>query len=364
MEVPDMSFVRLSKCALILVTGSILIQAISAASQTKPYVAQQVTENDIPVIRLVDSVRGVEVSVVPSLGNRAYEMKMHGKNILHFPYADLAEFQKKPGLNSIPFLAPWANRIDGTGFYANGKKYEFNLGLGNVSKTGLPMHGLLSASGLWKVTEVAADARSAHVTSKLEFWRNPALMAQWPFAHEYEMTYRLADGMLEVNVVITNLSSEAMPVAVGFHPYFRIPDIPRDEWTLRMPACKAVVADERRIPTGEFKPCDLPNPLPLQGRTLDNGFTDLERGADGRARFAIESAGKTVEVFFGPKYLVAVIWEPAAPAGQTREFVCIEPMASVTNGINMGHAGTYPDLQTIPAGGKWSESFWIRAAGF
>ena len=342
----------------------LFLAAAAAQAQTNPYSAQQVTENDIPVVRLIDSARDVQVRVVPSIGNRAYEMKVRGKNILHFPYADLSEFQKKPGLNSIPFLAPWANRIDGNGFFANGRRYEFNLGLGNVSKNGLPIHGLLSTSNLWKVTDVGADARSAHVTSKLEFWRSPDLMAQWPFAHEYEMTYRLSEGTLEVNVVITNLSSDPMPVAVGFHPYFRIQDVPRDEWALRMPVRKAVVADDRRIPTGEFKPYDLPDPLPMKGRTLDDGFTDLERGADGKARFLIESGGKGIEVVFGPKYQVAVVWEPAAPAGQTRDFVCIEPMAAITNGINMGHAGIYKELQTIPAGGKWAESFWVRGTGF
>ena len=34
-------------------------------------------------------------------------------------------------------------------------------------------------------------------------------MAQWPFAHEYEMTYSLADGVLEVKTTVTNLSAEA-----------------------------------------------------------------------------------------------------------------------------------------------------------
>ena len=43
-------------------------------------------------------------------------------------------------------------------------------------------------------------------------------MAQWPFAHEYEMTYRLADGVLEVRTTVTNLSTEPMPMVIGFHP--------------------------------------------------------------------------------------------------------------------------------------------------
>ena len=339
--------------------------ALGAASllAAPRYTAQQTVEQGLPVVHLTDSVRGVEVSILPSVGNRAYEMKVHGKNILYFPVTDMAEFMKRPGLNGIPFLAPWANRIDDTGFWANDKKYEFDPGLGNVSKT-MPMHGLLGSSPLWKVAEAKADEQSAWVTSRLEFWKYPALIAQWPFAHEYEMTYLLKDGVLEVRTTVINLSTEAMPVSFGFHPYFRIPDVPRDEWTAQLPpGGKAVVADERRIPSGELKPMDLPNPMPLKGRTLDDGYTALGRDAQGRAHFAIEAGGKKVDVVFGPKFQVAVIWEPAAPAGQTRDFICFEPMTAITNGVNLAHAGKYADLQSVPAGGKFTESFWVSASG-
>jgi aldose 1-epimerase len=211
---------------------------------------------------------------------------------------------------------------------------------------------------LWKVTEVAADEHSAHVTSRLEFWRYPELMAQWPFAHEYEMTYRLADGVLEVQTTVSNFSTEAMPLVIGFHPYYRIPGTPRDNWTAHVPARQAVVTDSRLIPTGEYKPMDLPDPLPLKGRTLDNGYRDLVRGADGRAVFSIEADGKKVEAMFGRNYPVAVVWEPAG-----KDFICFEPMAGITDAVNLHHAGKYPDLQTVPPGGKWTASFWIRATG-
>jgi aldose 1-epimerase len=213
-------------------------------------------------------------------------------------------------------------------------------------------------SRLWKVTEVAADAHSAHVTSRLEFWKYPDLMAQWPFAQEYEMTYRVADGVLEVRTTVTNLSTEALPLVIGFHPFYRIPDIPRDQWTAHLPARQAVVTDARLIPTGEYKPMDLPDPLPLKGRTLDNGFRDLVRDGDGRAGFSIEADGKKVEALFGRNYPAAVVWEPAG-----REFICFEPMAGITNAVNLNHAGKYPELQTVAPGGKWTESFWIRASG-
>src|ERR1035441_4350517 len=332
--------------------------ALAAAAGAQNYTARQITEQGVSIVRLGDAAHAVEVSVMPSAGNRAYEMKVHGHNILYFAGSDLAQYEHRPPLDGVPFLAPWGNRLNEPAFWANGKKYQLNLTLGNVNANGLPIHGLLVTSPLWKVTEVAADAHSAHVTSRLEFWKYPNLMAQWPFAHEYEMTYSLSDGVLEVRTTVINLSTEAMPVVIGFHPFYRIPDIPRDAWTAHLPARQAVITDDRLIPTGEYKPMDLPDPLPLKGRTLDNGYRDLIRDAEGRAVFSIEAGGKKVEALFGRNYPVAVVWEPAG-----RDFICFEPMAGVTDAVNLNHAGKYPDLQTVPAGGKWTESFWIRASG-
>ena len=41
-----------------------------------------------------------------------------------------------------------------------------------------------------------------------------------------------------------------------------------------------------------------------------------------------------------------------------------QPMAAVTNAFNLAHAGVYGELQSIPPGGQWRESFWIRPSGF
>jgi aldose 1-epimerase len=341
---------------------SILLLALAVALAAQNYTATKTVVQGVSVIHLTDTSQGVEVSILPSIGNRVSEMKVHGKNILYFPSTDLAELQKKPDLSGVPFLAPWANRLDAESFWANGKQYTFNMTLGNV-RGPIPIHGLLANSDLWEITELKADRNSAHLTSRLLFWKHPDLMAQWPFAHEYEMTYQLAKGMLEVRLTVTNLSAEPMPVAVGFHPYYRLPDTPRDQWIASIPARKIVIADSRLVATGEFMPYDLPRPLPLKGHPLDTGFADLERDADGRAHFSIEANGKKVETLFGPKYPASVIYAPPSTEGQPREFICFEPMTGITNAVNLNHEGKYPDLQTIAPGAKWTESFWIHASG-
>ena len=266
-------------------------------------------------------------------------------------------------MGGIPLLAPWANRLDHAGFWADGKEFDLHKDLGNLKldSNGLPIHGLLWKQA-WEVIEVTSDETSASMTSRFDFSKHPELMAQWPFAHTYEMTYRLADGVLETKITVTNHSAETMPLSLGFHPYVGIPDVPRDQWKATIPARLRVVTDPRLIPTGEYGPMNLPSPLPLAGVTLDDGFAGLVRDATGLATFSIEADGRKVEVVFGPKYEVAIVWVPVRPNGEVPNFVCFEPMTGVTNAINLHHAGKYPSLQMIPPGRQWSESFWIRAS--
>jgi aldose 1-epimerase len=335
------------------------LACVSAWAQD--YKAERTSDHGIPVIRLTDTVNKVEVAVVPSVGNTAYEMKVNGKNILYFPYGDVSEFRARPQLSGIPFLAPWANRLDQPAFYANGKKYNFDMELGNV-RGQVPIHGLLSSSPYWEVTSVNADARSARYTARLQFWKHPDLMAQWPFAHEYEMTYQLRQGELEVKVTVSNLSTDAMPIALGFHPYYQIPGVPRDQYVAHIPARNRVTADPRLIPTGEYRPMDLTDEFSLRGITLDDGFIDLVRGPDNRARFYIKAGNAVVETSYGPKYPAAVVWSPNQN-GAPQPFICFEPMTNITNAANMAGAGKYPMLQTVAPGARWTESFWIKASG-
>ena len=37
---------------------------------------------------------------------------------------------------------------------------------------------------------------------------------------------------------------------------------------------------------------------------------------------------------------------------------------AITNGFNLAHTGVYKDLQSVPPGGQWRESFWISTSGF
>jgi aldose 1-epimerase len=337
---------------------ALLAILFALAANAANYSARQAVVDSVDVVILADAARKTEVTILPSIGNMAYELKVNGKNVLYVPEGGLAKFKARPSLNGIPFLAPWGNRLDPASFFANGKKYIFNMGLGNV-RGNIPSHGFLSTSNAWKVAAVKSDAKSAWVTSRLEFWKYPDMMAQFPFAHTIEMTYRLQEGVLQVETVLRNQSTEPMPVSIGFHPYFRLAESPRDKWKIHVPVRTHWVVDANKVPTGQTEPANLPDPLALEGRTFDDDYSDIVRGADGRAEFWVQGEKEKLSVLFGPQYTVCVLWVPARS-----NFLCFEPMAAMTNAMNMAQAGTYKELQSIPPGGEWRESFWVRPSGF
>jgi len=303
----------------------------------------------------------MQVSLAPSVGNIAYEFTVHGKNVLWFPFRGPDELKAAPALCGIPFLAPWANRLDGDAYWVNGNKYALNPALANLRRDGnqKPIHGLLLFSPAWELISAEADAVSASAASRLEFWKYPELMAQFPFAHEITMAYRLANGSLEVSLRLTNLCAEPMPVAIGYHPYFQLHDAPRDEWSVRIAARDHLILDEFLIPTGERRPAEFADPHPLRARSIDDVFTNLIRDADGAARFSVMGKQEKLTVTYGPGYQVAVIYAP-----QGRDFLCFEPMAAITNAFNLERQGLYSELQSIAPDGQWRESFWVTPEGF
>jgi aldose 1-epimerase len=345
-------------------TVLLLLLATAQPALAQRYAARQNGD----VVQLEDAGSRTAVSVAIKVGNIAFEMKVNGTNILWWPFSSVDEFRAKPVMSAIPFLGPWANRLDEQAFYANGTRYAFDMSLGNV-RGAIPIHGFLTTVSNWELVEAKADASSAWATSRLEFYRQPAWMKQFPFAHTIEMTYRLRNGELEVTTLLRNLSADPMPVAIGFHPYFRLTDSRRDDWIVSVAARTHWRLAANKVPTGATEPIErlFPDPghVTLRDFDLDDVFSDLVRDPSGRAAMSIRGRSQTIDVLFGERFRSAVVWAPkTATPDQDRNFICFEPMAGITNAMNAAHQGVYKELQSIAPGGTWQESFWIRPSGF
>jgi aldose 1-epimerase len=96
---------------------------------------------------------------------------------------------------------------------------------------------------------------------------------------------------------------------------------------------------------------------------LDDGFTDPI--GTRRTRRGESQRAQQLDVLIGPRFKAVLVYTPRPAATEaSRGSVAIEPMAGITNSMNLAHKGLYRDLQSIPPGGSWEESFWIRPKSF
>jgi aldose 1-epimerase len=380
-----------------------------AALAAKKPAARYTVKTIGDIVQLHDSKTDSTVSVLTGTSN-AYEFVVHGKNVISMNIPTTTALRNNPGLNGIPFLGPFANRLDEMAFYANGKKYSFDPGLGNV-RAPIPQQGFLNSTHDWKLQTAKADANSAYVVNKLEFWRNPDWMKQFPFAQTYTMTIRLKDGVLEVNTKIDNLSNAPLPVSIGYHPYFALPESDRNHWSLDFGAETHWIETDAHLPTGEKETADTffggdHHNVPLMrlaDKRFDEVFSDLDRDAKGNASVVIKGDTTSIKVTAGPKIKTFLLYSeilplpgatqaaPAAGRGgagrgpaptfpydgpvvpltapndvprATRGFIAIEPMAGITDSMNMAQKGQYNELQYVAPGGSWNESIWITPSGY
>jgi aldose 1-epimerase len=381
-----------------------MAQAVKAAPR---YSAKTIGD----IVQLHDSKTDSTVSVLTGTSN-AYEFVVHGKNVISMNIPSTTALRNNPGLNGVPFLAPFANRLDEMAFYANGKKYSFDPGIGNV-RPPIPQQGFVNSTHDWKLVSVKADANGATVVSKLDFYRNPDWMKQFPFAQTYTMTIRLKDGVLEVNTKIDNLSKDPLPVSIGFHPYFALPETDRNHWSLDFGADTHWIETDAHLPTGEKETSDTffggdHHNVPLSrfaDKRFDEVFSDLDRDAQGRASVVIKGDTSSIKLTAGPKIKTFLLYSeilppagaaPAAARGgaggaggprpapttvaydgpvvpltapgdmprSTRGFIAIEPMVGITDSMNMAQKGQYNELQYVAPGGSWNESIWITPSGY
>jgi aldose 1-epimerase len=125
------------------------------------------------------------------------------------------------------------------------------------------------------------------------------------------------------------------------------------------------------MPTGITQPIERffadPSAVRLAPLELDDVFSDLVRDAGGNAQMTLRGRTQRLDVLLGANYRAVVIYAPKPGPGQdamSRNFICIEPVTAIINGLNLAHKGIYKDLQSIPPGGFWQESFWVRPTGF
>jgi aldose 1-epimerase len=224
----------------------------------------------------------------------------------------------------IPLLYPWANRLAGFDYSALGRSVALDPDSPQLrfDQNGLPIHGLLMGWPRWEI-ERPDDATLA---ARLDFGAYEELLRAFPYPHSLQLLVSAGDSQLSIETSVAADRDVAVPVAFGYHPYFRLPGLPRDQWEIEIPVREHLVLDHHMIPTAEREPAgDLDGPL--GERTFDDAYA----GVDHSRPFALAGDGRRIEVRFDERFPFAQVYPPYAA-----EFICYEPMTAPTNALRTG----------------------------
>jgi galactose mutarotase-like enzyme len=264
----------------------------------------------------------------------------HGRELLHRGEG-LAAYARRGATMGIPLLHPWANRLNGFSYEVDGRSVVLPRGENSIplDGRGLPIHGALPALMLWELTGLTRESVSATLR-----WNSEAQLGLFPFPHELTVEARVEAGRLTIATTLAPTGSQSVPVSFGYHPYLRIPDVPRNQWQVTLGARRRLRLDDEMIPTGA-RELVASRCFTLAEQDLDDGFDELAVPAE----FEAASGDVTMRVEFLEGYPYAQVYAPA-----DQDFICFEPMTAPTNALVSGDA-----LQLVRPGERCRAAFRI-----
>jgi aldose 1-epimerase len=300
-------------------------------------------------IALISHDYDLKVAFVPGAGMVGHSLTHRGEELLG-QRGGLAAYRERGSSFGIPLLHPWANRLASMSYSVGGRRVELDPGRSpiHLDPNGLPIHGVLAAFGDWEVVGRSPGNGSAAVATRLDYGAHEQLMAAFPFPHELHVQAELRDDTLTIATILLPTGDVAVPASFGWHPYLRLPGVPRSEWRVELPVRERAVLDDRGLPTGDTEAVDI-EPGPLGDTTYDDHYVALEDPAV----FAVEGGGRRIELELGQGYPFAQVY---APGGVEEEpYICFEPMTAPVNALVSGDG-----LRSVPPGGSLRAEFSVR----
>ncbi len=298
---------------------------------------RHVEENGLALVNMKDEKTGTEVSVLPAYGASLHAFRIvpgerdrarqpagsNGSFNVIDGYKDLDEVKKEMGSSfKSPKLSPFPCRTDGGKYRFEGQEYAF----GKLFSDGTAIHGLLFDKSFAVIHE-SAGASSAAVTLQYLYKKEDP---GYPFSYSCQVKYILHPGnLLEVQTTVTNMDDRTIPIADGWHPYFRLGG-KIDDWWLQFNAATIVEFTKQLIPSGRLLKYDAFNRSRLIGHTqLDNCWV-LEAGKTNPACELFNPAtGLRVSFCTDAAYPYLQLYTPPG-----RESVAVENLSAAPDCLN------------------------------
>jgi aldose 1-epimerase len=225
--------------------------------------------NNLDLIILKDETSKTEIAVLPRYGALLHSFNI---NINDNQFNVIENYKSKEEVDKIlstsyksSKLSPFPCRINNATYNFNYKKYSFE----NKFIDGTAIHGLLFNKS-FSATQKKITENEASIILKYNYNKDDA---GYPFDYTCAVEYILQkNNFLTIKTTVTNQSEIAIPIADGWHPYFRLGGTV-NHWLMQFDSDSIVEFNESLIPTGKLLPYNKFNsPQQIDNIQLDNCF--------------------------------------------------------------------------------------------
>ncbi|MGB1240873.1 MAG: aldose 1-epimerase [Chitinophagales bacterium] len=284
-------------------------------------------------------------SIVPDCGGVLSDLFLPSKNglvnIVEAPRT-YEEWQADNYCQS-KWLLPFPNRLKSGKYQFEGKEYKFPINDHNGQNA---LHGFV-ADHKMQLQKVMLTPSYAQVTLEYLYDGN---FTYYPFPFHLQIDYILMENQLVIEVDVRNISTQKIPIGLGFHPYFQLTS-KADELELQLPKCKLIEVDNRMIPTGEKIPyTNFEKSTKIGNTSFDNAFK-ITSTTDYTHKIHLINTKKEIKLtyFQDPIFPYFQIFIPPH-----RKSVAIEPMSCNIDAFNNGEG-----LTVLEKGESWKGSFGV-----
>jgi aldose 1-epimerase len=284
-------------------------------------------ENDLDLVNITDEGTGTVVSLLPAYGAIVHSFRIRLRDGSLFDVMDSYSGIRdlKAGIDRWykgAKLSPWPCRIPDGLYTFSGREYR----LEHLFSDGTAIHGLLYDKP-FSVSETAGGDNEGSVLLDYNYNKEDG---GYPFHYSCQVRYTLrAGGELEVVTTVTNLDNTAVPMADGWHPYFKLGG-KIDDWQLQFHSEAIVDFDDRLVPTGQLTSYDtFGMPRKVGDTSFDNCFVLKPGLVSAVCELFNPDNGLRVSFYPDTRYPYLQIYTPLH-----RSSIAVENLSSAPNSFN------------------------------
>ena len=254
--------------------------------------------NALETVVLVDGE--ARVVVAPARGGMVTRFEVGGRPVLFLDEGSLLDLSRNVR-GGNPVLFPSPGPLAGDRFERAGKSGS------------MKQHGFARQERWSVIAQTASEVT-------LELLANDATRPRYPWDFALRLRYALAAGALTVATTVENRSATELPFALGFHPYFHVPDADKAR-------CRITTDATRGFDNVTKAAVEVISPIDLTPKEVD-----LHLANHTPHQATLERAcGDRIVVAGDPAFGRWVVWTLAG-----KDFVCLEPWTAAADALNTG----------------------------